>query len=55
MTGAGGFLGSAIAERLVARGDTVCGFSRGSYAKLDALGVVQHRGDLADESPSVRR
>ena len=46
VTGAGGFLGGAITRQLVARGDTVHSFSRGSYPELTELGVVQFRGDL---------
>ncbi len=46
VTGAGGFLGGAIARQLVVRGDTVRSFSRGDYAELAELGVVQFRGDL---------
>lgn len=46
VTGAGGFLGGAIARQLVARGDTVHSFSRGDYTDLAELGVVQFRGDL---------
>lgn len=49
VTGGGGFLGSAIVRRLRQRGDRVRSFSRGRYAELDALGVVQHQGDLADD------
>jgi 2-alkyl-3-oxoalkanoate reductase len=48
VTGAGGFLGFAIANRLIARGDDVRSFSRSAHAKLETLGVTQHRGDLAD-------
>lgn len=48
VTGAGGFLGGAIARKLRARGDDVVGFQRGSYAALDALGVRSVKGDLAD-------
>jgi 2-alkyl-3-oxoalkanoate reductase len=48
VTGGGGFLGGAIVRRLVARGDRVCSLARGHYAELEALGVVQHRGDVAD-------
>jgi nucleoside-diphosphate-sugar epimerase len=48
VTGGGGFLGSAIIERLVARGDAVRSLSRGHYPKLAALGVDQVRGDIAD-------
>ena len=48
VTGAGGFLGLYIVEQLVARGDTVRGFCRGSYPELDALGVQTVRADLRD-------
>lgn len=48
VTGGGGFLGSAIVHRLVARGDTVRSFSRRQHPELDQLGVEQHSGDLAD-------
>lgn len=48
ITGGGGFLGGAIVRRLRERGDRVHSFSRRRYAALDALGVTQHQGDLAD-------
>jgi nucleoside-diphosphate-sugar epimerase len=48
VTGGGGFLGGAIVRRLVARGDRVRSLSRDRYAELDALGVEQHQGDVAD-------
>jgi nucleoside-diphosphate-sugar epimerase len=48
VTGGGGFLGGAIVRRLRERGDRVRSFSRGHYPELDALGVTQHPGDLAD-------
>jgi nucleoside-diphosphate-sugar epimerase len=48
VTGGGGFLGKAIVERLVARGDAVRSFSRGHYPALDALGVESVRGDLGE-------
>ena len=48
VTGAGGFVGLYIAEQLVARGDQVRGFSRGSYPALDALGVETIQGDIRD-------
>ena len=48
VTGGGGFLGSAIIERLVARGDAVRSLSRGHYPKLAAMGIDQIRGDIAD-------
>jgi nucleoside-diphosphate-sugar epimerase len=48
VTGGGGFLGSAIVRRLVARGDQVVSLSRHHYPSLDALGVTQHQGNVAD-------
>ena len=48
VTGAGGFLGLYLVEQLVARGDRVRGFCRGTYAELDALRVETVRGDLRD-------
>ncbi len=48
VTGGGGFLGGAIVERLVKRGLRVRSFSRNRHAGLDALGVEQIQGDLAD-------
>jgi nucleoside-diphosphate-sugar epimerase len=48
VTGGGGFLGAAVVRRLRERGDHVDSFSRRRYAELDALGVRQHQGDIAD-------
>ncbi|MBC8354306.1 MAG: NAD-dependent epimerase/dehydratase family protein [Planctomycetes bacterium] len=48
VTGAGGFLGQYIAEQLVARGDRVRAFSRGSYPRLDELGIESVVGDVRD-------
>lgn len=48
VTGGGGFLGTALVHRLRQRGDHVHSLSRGRYPELDALGVTQHRGDIAD-------
>lgn len=48
VTGGGGFLGFAIVKRLVAQGMTVRSFSRQRHDALDALGVEQRPGDLAD-------
>jgi len=48
VTGGGGFLGKAIVKQLIARGDEVRSFSRGAYPELEAMGVEQSRGDLAD-------
>jgi nucleoside-diphosphate-sugar epimerase len=48
VTGGGGFLGSAIVRRLCARGDRVRSLARHRYPGLEALGVTQHQGDVAD-------
>jgi nucleoside-diphosphate-sugar epimerase len=48
VTGAGGFLGLYLVEQLVARGDQVRAFCRGSYPELENLGVEVVRGDLRD-------
>ena len=48
VTGAGGFVGGAVACALRARGDDVRGFSRAPHPELAALGVDQLQGDIAD-------
>ena len=48
VTGGGGFLGQALCRGLVERGHDVASFNRGRYPALDAIGVRQLRGDLAD-------
>lgn len=48
VTGATGFLGRAIVEQLVARGDRVRAFCRRDDARLRALGVEMTFGDLGD-------
>jgi len=48
VTGGGGFLGSAIARRLHARGDHVAVFNRSDYPQLRGEGIECLRGDLAD-------
>lgn len=48
VTGGGGFLGQALCRGLVERGHQVLSFNRGDYPPLQALGVGQIRGDLAD-------
>jgi nucleoside-diphosphate-sugar epimerase len=48
VTGGGGFLGGAIVQRLRARGDRVRSLSRRRYSALEALGVEQIQGDVAN-------
>jgi len=48
VTGGGGFLGGALCRALLARGDVPVSFQRRFSARLDALGVEQRLGDLAD-------
>ncbi len=48
VTGGGGFLGQALCRGLVERGHHVTSFNRGHYPELDALGVRQIAGDLAN-------
>jgi 2-alkyl-3-oxoalkanoate reductase len=50
VTGGGGFLGKAIIEQLLERGDSVRSFSRGEYPNLRAMGVDVRQGDLADKA-----
>ena len=48
VTGGGGFLGLAIVRALRKRGEEVRSFSRHAHDALQALGVEQLRGDIAD-------
>jgi nucleoside-diphosphate-sugar epimerase len=48
VTGGGGFLGLAIVRALAARGDRVRSYSRSAHAELEALGIEQVCGDIAD-------
>lgn len=48
VTGGGGFLGGAIVDALLERGDDVRSFARGAYPELAARGVEVVRGDLGD-------
>ncbi len=53
VTGGGGFVGKAIVQRLLARGDRVLSLSRGDYPELRALGAETTQADLADEDAVV--
>lgn len=53
VTGGGGFLGQALCRGLVERGHHVSSFNRGLYPPLDALGVRQVQGDLADRDAII--
>jgi nucleoside-diphosphate-sugar epimerase len=50
VTGGAGFLGSAVVQRLVARGDEVVGLARSEdgATKLTRLGALPVRGDITD-------
>jgi len=48
VTGGGGFLGGAVVDALLARGDEVVSIARGDYPALAARGVSVRRADLAD-------
>ncbi len=54
VTGGGGFLGSALVRRLVARGDTVRVLARGEYPHLQQLGVELVRGDVRDAAATAK-
>lgn len=54
VTGGGGFLGQALCRALLARGYDVHSFQRSHSPVLETLGVVQHRGDLADAAAVVQ-
>ncbi|HVF34793.1 MAG TPA: NAD-dependent epimerase/dehydratase family protein, partial [Candidatus Saccharimonadia bacterium] len=54
VTGGTGFLGLALCRALRARGDTVASIARTRSADLDALGVEQFEGDVADLDAVMR-
>ena len=54
VTGGGGFLGGAIARRLIERGDAVVSLARGDYPALRALGIETVQADLADPAAVLR-
>lgn len=53
VTGGGGFLGQALCRMLQARGHAVASVSRSRHAALDAIGVPQLQGDLADRDATL--
>jgi nucleoside-diphosphate-sugar epimerase len=54
VTGGGGFLGSAVARALAARGDRVVSFSRSFHPGLEHHGVTQIQGDVGDAQAVAR-
>jgi nucleoside-diphosphate-sugar epimerase len=54
VTGGAGFLGGGLCRGLLARGDTPISFQRRHSAALEALGVEQRLGDLADAAAVQR-
>jgi nucleoside-diphosphate-sugar epimerase len=48
VTGGGGFLGRAVVEQLIDRGDSVRSLARREYPDLRAMGVEVLRGDIGD-------
>jgi nucleoside-diphosphate-sugar epimerase len=53
VTGGGGFLGRAIVEQLLARGDEVTAAGRSEYPEVAALGARTVRLDVADRASLV--
>ena len=53
VTGGGGFLGRAITEQLLARGDQVTILSRGRYLEVEALGAAGVQCDLSAPGPEL--
>ncbi|HEV8692604.1 MAG TPA: NAD(P)-dependent oxidoreductase, partial [Lysobacter sp.] len=53
VTGGGGFLGQALCRGLRERGHEVVSFNRSRYDALDAIGVTQVQGDLAQRDAVI--
>jgi len=55
LTGATGFIGTAVAAELIAAGHTVLGVARTeeSARRLSSLGVTPHRGELTDHAAFI--
>ena len=54
VTGGGGFLGGAVARRLLARGDEVSVLGRGRYPEVEALGAAGIQWDLSEDKPGLK-
>jgi len=54
VTGGGGFLGRAIVERLLGRGDKVRFIARNKYPHLEALGAEGLQGDIRNPEDMVQ-
>ncbi len=55
VTGGGGFLGRAIVEQLLARGDTVTSLARGAYPEIAALGASTIQADICGDRDELAR
>ncbi|MEL6346013.1 MAG: NAD-dependent epimerase/dehydratase family protein [Myxococcota bacterium] len=55
VTGGGGFLGRAITEMLLQRGDAVTILSRSRYPEVEALGATGVAHDLSTDAPGLEQ